>query len=302
MPRFRRLARDALRMHAQPSQPDECYEFEVRTGFAIAGTILLVSSLVACQRHSTSTQVVAEVNGHELTISELNQTLLSIRSDQAPTANDIAAAVKGLVDEELMAQAAVAAKLDQEQAVRAKLAAVRRSLLAGSLQQRVVFSSVKFSDQQLRAFYDEHPELFSERRIYRTVEFRTSGHPLAGAALDAVVQSRGAAEVRAQLSRAGYAVTETQSLNASEEISPEILSKLFSAQVGDTSIEVASGGSARIICLVDELSAPVRFAQSKDAIGHYLNGKKKREDLHLYLESLRQTAKIEYGKSAASVD
>lgn len=274
----------------------------MHTVCAIAGMALLASALVGCHGHSSSSQVVAEVNGRELTISELNQTLQSLASSTPSAQADIEEALQNLVDQELMAQAAIEEKLDQDASVREKLAAVRRSMLASSLQQRVVFSNMQFNDQQLHAFYDEHPELFHERRIYHTIEFQTAGHPLAREMLDQVRQSQGVTQVRTLLGQTDYLSRETDSLSAAEEIPSDVLSKLFNAKVGDVSVEVALDGSATIVCLVDALNAPVSFEQSRQAIGHYLNGKKKREDLHQYLDALRKTAKIEYSKGATSVN
>src|SRR5580658_8188845 len=82
-----------------------------------AALICTLSLVSGCGSHGTpeesATQVVARVNGRELTVSQLNRALIETHaSDTNPAATQLA--LNRLIDQELMVQAAEKAKLDQE--------------------------------------------------------------------------------------------------------------------------------------------------------------------------------------------
>ena len=104
---------------------------------AVALAAMAVTLLVACGQKkdvapadTAGSEAVAKVNGDELTAAQLAIALLKQRG-MRPDAGDAAAkqVLDQLIDEEIVAQKAVTAKLDKDPKVVAQIEAARRDIL-----------------------------------------------------------------------------------------------------------------------------------------------------------------------------
>ncbi len=120
--------------------------------------MLFPLALVACDRAAAdrSGQVVAKVNGVEISLA------------RGAGASGVQPALEKLIDRELLVQRALAAGLERDPEVAESLDAARRQVLAQAYLDRLSRLARKPSREEVRAFYAENPELFAERRIYRT--------------------------------------------------------------------------------------------------------------------------------------
>ena len=108
--------------------------------------------LMACE--PANTHALARVNGVEISARQLpNQQ-----------------ALEKIIDRELLVQKALAAGLDKDPAVAETLDNARRQVLAQAYVERVATGGAKPTRDEVRAFYDQNPALFAERRIYRIRE------------------------------------------------------------------------------------------------------------------------------------
>lgn len=80
------------------------------------------------------------------------------------------ARLDAFVSEELYAQAAISDQLDRKPEVVAALEIARRSTLARAYVAKLRAGLSAATDAEVQDFYDKHPELFSQRRIYRLQE------------------------------------------------------------------------------------------------------------------------------------
>src|SRR6185369_12405847 len=103
-------------------------------------TLALVAAVSACSggRGGDKSQVVATVNGAEITVSQLRTALLA-KGEAQPTAQTTQQALDGLVNEQLLVDAALANKLDRDPTVVQALEAARRQFLARAYMERSVF-------------------------------------------------------------------------------------------------------------------------------------------------------------------
>lgn len=140
--------------------------------------VLLAALLAGCSPGGGSaptTQVAARVNDREITVHQIGYLMASAE----PTGLGHAAAapapaplreeqrvLEQLIDQELLVQAALAQKADRNPDVLAELEAARRAVLARSYLQGLDAAAAAPSEDDIRAYFDAHPALFAERRVY----------------------------------------------------------------------------------------------------------------------------------------
>ena len=219
--------------------------------------------LMACE--PANTQALARVNGVEISARQL------------PNPQ----ALEKIIDRELLVQKALEAKLDKDPAVAEHIDNARRQVLAQAYVERVSGGHAKPSRDEVRAFYNDNPALFAERRIYRIREL-TVAEPAEIAAGDleqmvTALRSRGA---RFSLT------TQTQ---PAEELPLAYLPKLARMKPG----EVAVFGRTAIQ-LIHAEDAPLAPEQAYALIEQFLAGKKRMELAAAEVKKLREGARIEY--------
>jgi EpsD family peptidyl-prolyl cis-trans isomerase len=114
-----------------------------------------------------ATQIVAKVNDDEITVHQLNNAIAKL----PVTAEENLASVRTnlvekLVNEQLTVQQALLHKLDRSSEVMMQIEAARREILTKAYLKELIAGLPKPSLEDTKKFYDEHPELFSERRLY----------------------------------------------------------------------------------------------------------------------------------------
>jgi EpsD family peptidyl-prolyl cis-trans isomerase len=240
-----------------------------------------------------ATQVVAKVNGRELTVSQLNQELVAMNAPDSGAAST-QEALKRLIDKELLVQAASQAKLDVDPIVQLHIDAALRETLAQAYEERQVYPSVPIDEAELHKFYDSNPDLFSARRVYHAVAFNTDGAELPDALLANLGQTHSADAVRAQLSRSGVKFQEDEVTRTAETLPLELVPRFAAAKAGDVVVATTESGSPQVLLLHSIDISPVSYDQAKNAIGHFLRGRRNEAALKAYLQQLQSAAKIRY--------
>ena len=223
--------------------------------------------LVACE--PANTHALARVNGIEI----------SARQATNPQA------LEKVIDRELLVQKALDAGLDKDPAIAQALDDARRQVLAQAYVERVA-AGAKASREDVRAFYNENPALFAERRIYRVREL-TAAAPaerIEGAELDQIAASLKARGVRFNLT------TYTQ---PAEELPLAFLPKLSRMKPGEIAVFPTPVGTS-VIQLIHAEDAPLAPEQANALIEQFLAGKKRMEVAAAEVKKLREGARIEY--------
>jgi len=253
--------------------------------------IVFVSALAGCERVAADradAQLVARVNGIEISARQ-------VRSGGAPS---VAQAVEKIIDRELLVQKALEAGLERDPLVKDTIDNARRQVLAQAYIERVARTNeagaAKPSRDEVRAFYNDNPALFAERRIYRMRELVVSAPAemtdvLRAQAARATELDELATWLKSRNARFSVA-TETQ---PAEQLPLAFLPQLARMKSGDIAVFATPLG-ASVIQLIHAEQAPLGIEQATALIEQFLAGRRRLEIAQAEVKRLREGARIEY--------
>ena len=246
-------------------------------------------------------EVVARVNGDELTANQLTIALQKQRG-MRPDAGDAASkqVLDQLIDEQIVAQKAVAAKLDKDPKVVAQIEAARRDILARRFIESAAETAGKPVDDAVQKFYDSRPKLFAERKVYTLQRVDIQAPDDRRTDVDAHVQSlKTSAELTDWLKAQKLPFTTKQEQDASEQLPSTVLDKVATLEDGESMV-VPSQFGVSALTLVSSASAPKTLADARPAIEQFLSSQGRRELIMNLQKTIRDGAKVEYlGRFAA---
>ena len=246
-------------------------------------------------------EVVAKVNGDDLTAAQLTIALQKQRG-MRPDAGDAASkqVLDQLIDEEIVAQKAVTAKLDKDPRVVQQLEAARRDILARRFVEAAAETAGKPTEDAVLKFYDSRPTLFAQRKVYTLQRLDIQAPDNRRTEVDAHVQSlKSSAELTDWLKSQKLAFTTRQEQDASEQLPAPVLEKVATLKEGESMV-VPSQVGVSALTLVASASAPKTLAEARPAIEQFLSGQGRREVIMNLQKTIRDGAKVEYqGRFAA---
>lgn len=242
-----------------------------------------------------TTQVAAKVNDTELTVHQVNyamQRLRNVDPDQAKATS--LQVVRSLVEQELMAQKALADKLDRDPKVVQALDASRRQILAEAYMSRKLGTPAEPGDAEITEYFNSHPELFSKRKIYRLQEVAIKAPQERHDAIRAkLTESRSLNDFAEWLKSEGVAARASQGVKPAEQLPLELLPKLAEMPDGQAMVVNAPDGLV-VIVLADSQMQPVTLEQARPAIVRALQAQVQQKAAKDEIAALKAAAKIEY--------
>jgi len=270
-------------------------------------TVLAATLSVGCSQKKEAassdagSEVVAKVNGEDLTASQLTIALQKQRG-MRPDAGDAASrqVLDQLIDEQIVAQKAVAAKLDKDPKVVQQIEAARRDILARRFIEQAAETAGKPSDDAVQKFYDSRPALFGQRKIYSLQRTDIQAPEERRAEVVAHVQSlKTPAELADWLKSQKLASTTRQEQEAAEQLPSSVQEKLATMKDGESMV-VGSQGAIIALTLISSASSPKTLAEVRPTIEQVLSSQGRRELIMNLQKTIRDGAKVEYqGRFAA---
>lgn len=247
------------------------------------------------KEEKAATQVAAKVNGDEITVHQLNHELAKLGNldpDQSKkAANQV---LKSMVDQQILVQQSIEEKLDRDPQVLQTLEAAKRQILAQAYIQKLTANQAKPSDAEIADYYAKHPELFSERRIYRLQEINVQVTPdNVNAVKSQLAQSKNLNDFIQWLKAQNIPARAGQSTKAAEQLPLEILPRLHQMKDGQA-LTLTSGNILNIIVIVGSQTQALDQEKAKPVIERFINNTKKREAAEAELKKLKEKAKVEY--------
>jgi EpsD family peptidyl-prolyl cis-trans isomerase len=153
---------------------------EVMKNFVVVGAVSVAAlSLAAChipgmKPKAPSGQVAATVNGHEITQLDLQTEMAGTNATDPKVRKALEQrALETIITREIVADAARKQKLDKSPEFAIQQKRATDNLLAQMLEQKLVAAVPTPSDDEVQKYVTDHPEMFTQRKVYQldTIRF-----------------------------------------------------------------------------------------------------------------------------------
>ena len=261
---------------------------------ALAATVMLVAGC-GDKKDKPASQTAAKVNKEEITVHQINFVLSQQRGippERAASAGK--QALERLVDQELALQKAQEQKLDREPRVVQQLEAARREIIARAYVEKIGGGASKPTPAEIKAYYDAHPALFKERKLYSLQELAIEAKPEQIAALrDKLAATKDLQAFVDFLKTNEYKFAGNQAVRAAEQLPLSTLDRFAAMKDGERSFNQTPQG-AQVVILAGTRSQPVDEQRATPAIEQFLLNERKRKIVDDDLKAMRAAAKVEY--------
>lgn len=276
----------------------------------ILASAILVSSLaiMGCDKKEEkakkpSTQIVAKVDSEEISVHQLNAVLSKATGLTRENVGQAKWEVLGkLVEQQLAVNKAVERHLDRKPEVLMAIESAKRDILSRAYLQELAAAQTKPTTEEIRAYYNEHPELFAQRRIYRLQELTLQKNDeLMPALKDKVAGSKSMEDIAAWLKGRNVPFKAGGGVRAAEQLPMEVLPKVHAMKDGQISLITSTEGAV-VIRVAGSESQPVDETKASPRIQTFLSNQRSTEAIQREMKALKEKAKIEYlGEFAGGV-
>ena len=261
------------------------------------GLALGVALLAGCNRSKDkpATQTAAKVNKEEITVHQINFVMSQTRGVPASQAASASRQVlERLIDQELTLQKAADQKLDRDPRVVQQIEVARRDIVSRAYLEKLSEGAPKPTPAEVEAYYQGHPALFSQRRVYSLQEVNIEASPEQVETLKkTLVGSKTFADFVAYLKANNIRYTGGEAVRAAEQLPLAAVDQFGKMKDGQAIFNVRPGG-AQVVNLAASRSEPVTLERARPAIEQFLLNERKRKLIADDLTALRGAAKIEY--------
>lgn len=263
------------------------YSFPGRTVLAVFLTTLLASG---CNREAgnTALKTAAKVDGAVVSEQALTGTLP--QGAEQRTSQQL----ENLINEQLLANAAVAAKLDTDPVAQGALEEARRGVLARVYIRKQTSAIAKPGEEEVAAYYRAHPELFAQRNVYRLQEIAVQADPGRIAEIDEKFRGLKTFDERAALLKTmGVPFRTGATVKGAEELPSDLLANV--AKMPENAAFVLKNQAGATFVQITGIEAqPVSEAGARVSIERFLSNQRLSALLDTETRRLRAAAKVEY--------
>jgi EpsD family peptidyl-prolyl cis-trans isomerase len=271
-------------------------------------TTALVVTLAACgnkEDKKIATQVAAKVGSEEISVHQINQVLSRTNTNGAtPQATQRMGreVLEKLIDQQLAVDQATENKLQRSPEVVAQIEAARRDILARAYIQQITSSIPKPTDAETKKYFTEHPQLFSERRVYNVQEIVTSNTPdLADQLRPLVTAGRPIEDTAALLKSKNIQFGGGSATRAAEQIPLEILPRVHALKDGQSTL-IETPQNLTVLRIVSSQSAPISQEAALPRIEQFLMNQRAGDAVTANIKQLRSNTKITYMGEFSKLD
>ena len=279
-----------------------------RSSVVSALGVIALAALVGCnkseERAAASKQVVAKVNGQEITVHQLKGEFAAASAlGGAANPTMTRATLDSLIDEQLLVELAKERKLNRDPQVLQAEEKANRQIVIRALQDSLVAGQPQASDAEIRTFYDANPGLFSNRRIFTFRQFTVDKSAINDDIKGKLDKAKSRDDLAKTFDNANIKYREVITVRPAEQLPMAALPVLTNMKNGDVAI-INDSNEANVMQLVESIEQAASLDQATPIIREYLISTKKKQLTADLLKSLRSTAKIEYAGdfAVAAVD
>ena len=267
---------------------------------AIATTVacVFVAALAGCgnkKAETPATQTAAKVNKEEITVHQINYMLSQQRAippEQAASAGR--QILERLIDQELAVQKAADQKVDRDPRVVQQIESARREIISRAYLEKIATGAPKPTPQEVKTYYEAHPALFSNRRVYSFQEVNIQTKPEQIDALKSkLASSKDLVEFVGYLKASGFKYAANEAVRGAEQLPLASLDKIAAMKDGQSVFTVLPAG-VNVVYLANSRSQAVDEERARPAIEQFLLNERKRKLVDDDIKALRASAKVEY--------
>lgn len=242
-----------------------------------------------------ASQTAVRVNSEEITVHQINAVLQQRPGVQPDKVDQVSAAIlEKLIDQEVVVQKAVDQKLDRSAQVVQQLDAARRDILSRAYLESIASLASKPTPQEVRDYYDGHPELFKDRRVFQLQQLLIDAGPEQADMLRGkLAAARGLSEFTEQLRISKLRYSEGLLVRAAEQLAVDHLKAVSAMKPGQNAIVVGSNG-IQVLSLLGSRAEPMSEDEARAAIEQYLLNERRRKVAADEVRRLRTAATVEY--------
>jgi len=264
----------------------------------IAVGITLLSMLSACgdgkESAAKAGQSIVSVNGEEITVHQVNSALQHTQIDPKQKEQAAKQIVKSLIDQQILVQAAMDAKLDRNPQVMTAIEENKQQILAKAYLQSKVANITKPTDAEIMTYHDEHPNVFANRKLYAMEEIAFVVTPELIKDLEALSNvAKTSEEVIAWLNQHQIKFNTARKVHAAESLPMKLLDKMSAMQLNEL-IFVNGPGQIVVGKLLETKTQPIDIEQAKPLIERAIMNEKQQRAAQAEMERLTKSAKIVY--------
>jgi EpsD family peptidyl-prolyl cis-trans isomerase len=266
--------------------------------FDVLFAALILVSATACREKEQKppSQVVARVNGEEITVHQINFALArakGVTQDSAPQARR--EILEALIERQIARQQAAQRALDRSASVILEIEDARSAILARAFRESLVAYLPKPAPFEIKAYYRQHPELFAKRRVFDLEELAFVANAETIAELRSFLSpERSLTQVADWLQAKGIKASAHRGVRAAELIPLDMLPRISAMNDGDAVLFEGEGGRCRVMRLVASKLAPLDEESAVALINQYLTNRRSAEAVAERMKQLRGAATVEY--------
>lgn len=270
-----------------------------RNAFAFATLVLgFALILTACGSESTSTepgQALVRVDGEEITVIQLNDELgrNRVQADQVEQARK--QLLESMIDIQLMVAEAQREKLDRAPNVMRAIERAKKQIIAQSYMQTTLSRIDDPTEEEINQFYQEHPELFAQRKKYNLPFIRFSSEILNDEFKSVIDSAKSLSDVVQWLDKHQISYFSDEMIQTTTDMPPQVATRLQNTQIGEMFLVHENANATSILVSVKNIEQdPVTFEDIRSRITTHLLINKRRETAQDAIARLRAAADIEY--------
>ena len=243
----------------------------------------------------SDTQVVAIVNGDEITIHQVNFQLSRMgQMNEAQAKLASKKVLTRLIEMQLLKQQAIEQKLDKNPGLLQALEASKDQMLAQAYLETMMAKAPKPSSSEIDEFYKSHPELFENRRVFRLQELMVNIDKSKFSEIEVSLKDiKGINEIAAWLKEKNYPFSANAAVKEAETLPSDMLKKLQVLKDGEILI-LPTEGALHIIHLAASQAAPISRIKATPIIEQYFMNQNKTNLAKKEMTALNEKAKIEF--------
>jgi EpsD family peptidyl-prolyl cis-trans isomerase len=263
---------------------------------------LTLLALTACGKkevaiNAAPSQVAAKVGSEEISIYQINQVLSRANTrGVSPEVIQVMSrdALEKLIDQQLAIEQATVAKLHRMPEVVAEIENARREILARAYIQQLTNALPQPTEQEAKQYFDLHPQLFAERKVFNVQELVTPANPAVADQLRAFASTgKPVEEVAAWLKEKEIKFTAANATRGSEQIPLDLLPKVYGLKDGQSTVwDIPQG--ITFVRVIASQPAPVTQPVAIPRIQQFLANQRASEAITANIALLRANTKISY--------